>query len=64
MKLTLRRDPVRFLYTDGRKWLTTYLDMLGFKLEMPRREGSVHEKIRPIYLDLQVRGPFVVLDLR
>ncbi|PBK93054.1 cysteine desulfurase [Armillaria gallica] len=32
-------------------------DMLGFKLEMPRREGSVHEKIRPIYLDLQATTP-------
>jgi hypothetical protein len=30
-------------------------DMLGFKLEMPRREGSLKEKTRPIYLDMQVR---------
>jgi cysteine desulfurase len=28
--------------------------MLGFKLEMPRREDSLKEKIRPIYLDMQV----------
>jgi cysteine desulfurase len=30
------------------------LDMLGFKLEMPTREGSVEQKERPIYLDMQV----------
>lgn len=29
--------------------------MLGFKLEVPKREGSTEEKIRPIYLDMQVR---------
>jgi hypothetical protein len=29
------------------------IDMLGFKLEMPRREGSMKEKTRPIYLDMQ-----------
>lgn len=28
-------------------------DMLGFKLEH-RREGNVGEKVRPIYLDMQV----------
>lgn len=31
------------------------LDMLGFKLEMPRREDNVQDKTRPIYLDMQVR---------
>jgi len=31
-------------------------DMLGFKLEMPRREDSLKEKTRPIYLDMQVCG--------
>lgn len=31
------------------------LDMLGFKLDMPRREDSMKEKTRPIYLDMQVR---------
>lgn len=31
-------------------------DMLGFKLEAPRREGSVESKTRPIYLDMQVRS--------
>jgi hypothetical protein len=34
--------------------------MLGFKLEMPRREGSVNEKIRPIYLDMQVRASILL----
>jgi cysteine desulfurase len=29
-------------------------DMLGFKLEMPRREDSLTKKTRPIYLDMQV----------
>jgi cysteine desulfurase len=28
--------------------------MLGFKLEAPRREGSMSDKVRPIYLDMQV----------
>ncbi|RDB21420.1 Cysteine desulfurase, mitochondrial [Hypsizygus marmoreus] len=32
-------------------------DMLGFKLEMPRREGSLKEKTRPIYLDMQATTP-------
>ncbi|KAF9469224.1 cysteine desulfurase NFS1 [Collybia nuda] len=32
-------------------------DMLGFKLEMPRREGSLKEKARPIYLDMQATTP-------
>ncbi|TFK76356.1 cysteine desulfurase NFS1 [Pluteus cervinus] len=32
-------------------------DMLGFKLEIPRREGSVQEKTRPIYLDMQATTP-------
>ena len=27
--------------------------MLGFKLEMPRREDSVQGKTHPIYLDMQ-----------
>jgi len=31
--------------------------MLGFKLEMPRREDSLKEKIRPIYLDMQATTP-------
>ncbi|KAF5373678.1 hypothetical protein D9758_000873 [Tetrapyrgos nigripes] len=32
-------------------------DMLGFKFEMPRREGNVKEKARPIYLDMQATTP-------
>ncbi|TFK42457.1 cysteine desulfurase NFS1 [Crucibulum laeve] len=32
-------------------------DMLGFKLEVPRREGSMKEKTRPIYLDMQATTP-------
>jgi len=31
--------------------------MLGFKLEAPRRESSVGEKVRPIYLDMQATTP-------
>ncbi|KAF8201784.1 pyridoxal phosphate-dependent transferase [Pholiota molesta] len=32
-------------------------DMLGFKLEAPRREGSLEDKTRPIYLDMQATTP-------
>jgi len=32
-------------------------DMLGFKFEIPRREGSITEKTRPIYLDMQATTP-------
>ncbi|KAJ3997288.1 pyridoxal phosphate-dependent transferase [Lentinula boryana] len=32
-------------------------DMLGFRLEMPQREGSLKEKARPIYLDMQATTP-------
>ncbi|KAJ3515734.1 hypothetical protein NLJ89_g1576 [Agrocybe chaxingu] len=32
-------------------------DMLGFKLEVPRREDSVQAKTRPIYLDMQATTP-------
>ena len=35
--------------------MTSPADMLGFKLEVPRREGSLTGKTRPIYLDMQVR---------
>ncbi|KIY50758.1 cysteine desulfurase [Fistulina hepatica ATCC 64428] len=31
--------------------------MLGFKFDMPRREGSLKEKTRPIYLDMQATTP-------
>jgi cysteine desulfurase len=29
--------------------------MFGFKIEVPKREGSLQDKTRPIYLDMQVR---------
>ncbi|KAH7880866.1 pyridoxal phosphate-dependent transferase [Lentinula edodes] len=32
-------------------------DMLGFKIEMPQREGTLQEKTRPIYLDMQATTP-------
>ncbi|EIN07097.1 cysteine desulfurase NFS1 [Punctularia strigosozonata HHB-11173 SS5] len=32
-------------------------DMLGFKLELPQREGSATDKTRPIYLDMQATTP-------
>ncbi|KAF8350619.1 pyridoxal phosphate-dependent transferase [Amanita rubescens] len=32
-------------------------DMLGFKVEIPKREGSLIEKTRPIYLDMQATTP-------
>ena len=28
--------------------------MFGFKVEVPHRDGSVKDKVRPIYLDMQV----------
>lgn len=31
-----------------------FVDMLGFKLELPQRGNSVTEQARPIYLDMQV----------
>lgn len=33
------------------------VEMLGFKLESPRREGSMEAKTRPIYLDMQASAP-------
>lgn len=30
-------------------------DMFGFKIEVPKREGSLKDKTRAIYLDMQVR---------
>ncbi|KAI0345297.1 cysteine desulfurase NFS1 [Trametopsis cervina] len=32
-------------------------DMLGFKLEVPKREDNVKDKARPIYLDMQATTP-------
>jgi hypothetical protein len=40
-----------------------FSDMLGFKLEVPRREGTSKDKARPIYLDMQVRHISVNLCL-
>ena len=42
---------------DPRARLTErpFPDMLGFKLEVPHREGTLKGKARPIYLDMQVR---------
>ena len=31
-----------------------FIEMLGFKLELPQRENGVTSKTRPIYLDMQV----------
>ncbi|KAL1709646.1 cysteine desulfurase NFS1 [Schizophyllum commune] len=36
---------------------TPQSDMLGFNLEVPKREGSLKEKTRPIYLDMQATTP-------
>jgi len=41
---------LRARLTDG-----PFPDMLGFKLEVPRREETLKGKARPIYLDMQVR---------
>jgi len=40
-----------------------FSDMLGFKLEAPRREGVLKDKARPIYLDMQVRHSLTKLPL-
>lgn len=37
---------------------STSSDMLGFKLDAPRRDSN-GEKARPIYLDMQVRAPYL-----
>ncbi|KAI0928955.1 hypothetical protein AcV7_008709 [Taiwanofungus camphoratus] len=42
---------------EGDEHFTPRADMLGFKLEMPRREGTVGETVRPIYLDMQATTP-------
>ena len=41
----------------------SFPDMLGFKLEVPRREGTLKGKARPIYLDMQVRYTLTKLCL-
>lgn len=35
--------------------------MLGFKLDVPHREGSVEAKTRPIYLDMQVEKALCIV---
>lgn len=43
-----------------------WLDMLGFKLAMPVREGNLKEKARPIYLDMQASNvllPAIVVTI-
>ena len=37
--------------------------MLGFKLDVPRREDSMNTKTRPIYLDMQVSLLLLVLKI-
>ncbi|OCH92103.1 cysteine desulfurase NFS1 [Obba rivulosa] len=44
-------------YQEDGHLFTPRADMLGFKLEMPRREGTLGEKARPIYLDMQATTP-------
>lgn len=34
------------------------VEMLGFKLESPRRESAMKDKTRPIYLDMQASELF------
>ncbi|KAL5511373.1 NFS1 [Sanghuangporus vaninii] len=36
---------------------TPRADMLGFKVEVPKREGSLKDKTRPLYLDMQATTP-------
>ncbi|KAI0093899.1 cysteine desulfurase NFS1 [Irpex rosettiformis] len=38
-------------------FFTPRQDMLGFKLEVPRREDNLKSKTRPIYLDMQATTP-------
>lgn len=38
-----------------------FSDMLGFKLESLRREGTSKDKAQPIYLDMQVRHNSTIL---
>ena len=40
-----------------------FADMFGFKVEVPKREGSLKDKTRAIYLDMQVRSPKELLNL-
>jgi hypothetical protein len=40
------------------------VDMFGFKIEVPKREGSLKDKTRPIYLDMQASQTYISLDRR
>ena len=64
MKVTSHQDQV----IDTKLFVTqpfAYIqpDMLGFKLEVPRREASMNTKTRPIYLDMQVSLLSLVLNI-
>ena len=55
MRFSHRAQVQEFASCSARFAFDVGLDMLGFKLEMPRREDNVQDKTRPIYLDMQVR---------
>lgn len=58
MMVILLQDPVRNVIIAYQVLdLPFYADMLGFKLGMPHLDGSLKEKARPIYLDMQVHPP-------
>jgi len=54
---------IRTRYPRVRLTERPFSDMLGFKLEVPRREGTLKGKARPIYLDMQVRYTLTELCL-
>lgn len=63
MIITLHLDKVCiYNFTILHRFLTQFADMLGFKLEMPQHEGNLKEKVRPIYLDMQVSVTTFQLD--
>ena len=49
--------------TFRRSYAYIQSDMLGFKLDVPRREDSMNTKTRPIYLDMQVSLLSLVLNI-
>ena len=58
MMVILLQDPVRNIIIAYEVLnLPFYADMLGFKLGIPHPDGSLKEKTRPIYLDMQVHSP-------
>ena len=50
-------------YSRARLTGSPFSDMLGFKLELSRREETLKSKARPIYLDMQVRESLTKLNL-